>query len=308
MTVPFRRAAAAARAVGGEAAALAGHLLRYPAGLAQEQWALLQPPCPPHHASVPPPASAPEAMPTPATASAHTTAAAHPATAAHTPTACAPGPGPVLLLHGFVDNRSVFSVLRRDLLRHGWQHVHALNYSPFTQDVRAAAVLLGRHVEQARRIHGDQRIAVVGHSLGGLIGRYYVQRLGGDEHVHALVTLGTPHRGTLAARLPGLPPITRQLRPESDLFRELEEAAPDCRTRFAAFWSDLDQLILPARFARLDHPDLKAENILVPDVGHLTLTVHGAVLTGVRRFLLQQPTCEDRPVRQGLQPPGRLTA
>ncbi|WP_377270903.1 esterase/lipase family protein [Peterkaempfera sp. SMS 1(5)a] len=287
MTVPFRRAAVTARAVGGEAAALAGHLLRYPAGIPQEPWPLLPPPCPPHRPSAPGTGGEPPTD-----------------SAAETP----PAPGPVLLLHGFVDNRSVFSVLRRDLLRHGWPHVHALNYSPLTSDVRAAAVLLGRHVEQARRIHGDERIAVVGHSLGGLIGRYYVQRLGGDEHVHSLVTLGAPHRGTFAARLPGLLPITRQLRPESDLFRELELPAPDCRTRFAAFWSDLDQLILPARFARLDHPDLRAENILVPDVGHLTLTVHSEVLTGLRRFLLQQSTCEDRAAQRDVRPPDRLTA
>ncbi|WP_324274364.1 esterase/lipase family protein [Blastococcus brunescens] len=36
---------------------------------------------------------------------------------------------------------------------------------------------------------------VVGHSLGGLIARYHVQRQGGDRRVESLVTLGTPHEG-----------------------------------------------------------------------------------------------------------------
>ena len=52
--------------------------------------------------------------------------------------------------------------------------------------------------------------------MGGLVARYYVQRLGGDVRVHTLVTLGTPHGGTLPARL--FPhPLVRQLRPGSDV-------------------------------------------------------------------------------------------
>ena len=41
---------------------------------------------------------------------------------------------------------------------------------------------------------GYERVHIVGHSLGGLAARYYVSRLGGDAHVHTLVTLGTPMR------------------------------------------------------------------------------------------------------------------
>ena len=109
--------------------------------------------------------------------------------------------------------------------------------------------------------------------MGGLIARYYVQRLGGDERVHTLVTLGTPHAGTLPARL--VPHrLARQLRPGSDLVAELEQPAPDCRTRFLAVWSDLDQMIVPKRNARLDHPDLDARNVLIRGVGHMSLPIH----------------------------------
>jgi hypothetical protein len=38
--------------------------------------------------------------------------------------------------------------------------------------------------------------------MGGLVARYYVQRLGGDERVHTLVTLGTPHAGTMPRPAP----------------------------------------------------------------------------------------------------------
>ena len=85
---------------------------------------------------------------------------------------------------------------------------------------------------------------VVGHSLGGLVARYYVQRLGGDARVHTLVTLGTPHSGTVPAYFLPLR-LGRQLRPGSDLMTELAGPAPGCRTRFLAYWSDLDQMMIP---------------------------------------------------------------
>ncbi|WP_371481085.1 esterase/lipase family protein [Kitasatospora sp. NBC_00315] len=244
---PFRRAAAVARGAGAEAAALAGHLARYPSGLTDE--------------------------PRPATGR-----------------SCPPGPdgptaGPVLFLHGFADNRAVFHPMLRALHRDGRTHLHALNHSPLTSDVRTAAVLLGRHVEWAGRAHSGAPVTLVGHSLGGLIARYYVQRLGGDAHVPLVITLAAPHEGTLAAHLPSPFPVTRQLRPGSDLLTELDRPAPHCRARFTAFWGELDEVVLPARNARLRHPDLRAENIRVPGVGHAGLPVDRRVVEAVRRIL-----------------------
>jgi len=95
--------------------------------------------------------------------------------------------------------------------------------------------------------------------------------------VHTCVTLGTPHQGTQAARL--LPwPLVRQLRPDSELMAELAEPAPGCRTRFLAFYSDVDQLIVPQRRARIDHSDLSARNVRISGVGHLSLPFDGEVV------------------------------
>lgn len=180
---------------------------------------------------------------------------------------------PILLVHGMVDNRSIFTLLRRGLRRRGFHRVVTLNYSPLTRDVRLAATALATRVEQLCEQTGFERIHVIGHSMGGLIARYYVQRLGGDERVHTLVTLGTPHAGTRAAAL--MPhQLARQLRPGSDLVSELAEPAPGCRTRMVAVWSDLDQLIVPKRSARIEHPDLEARNVFVRGVGHMSLPIH----------------------------------
>ncbi|KUO21593.1 lipase family alpha/beta hydrolase [Streptomyces dysideae] len=235
-----------------EIAILAGHLLLYPSGITQER----------RTAPALPSQDDPDT--------------------AQLPTETKP---PVVLLHGFIDNRSVFVLLRRSLAQHGRQQVESLNYSPLTCDIRSAAELLGRHIEEICARTGSRQVDVVGHSLGGLIARYYVQCLGGDLRVRTLVTLGTPHSGTRVVPLANAHPIVRQMRPGSEVLEELTRPAPGCRTHFVSFWSDLDHLMDPLETACVDHPDLMVQNVRVSGIGHLALPVHPAVATGIRQAL-----------------------
>lgn len=51
-----------------------------------------------------------------------------------------------------------------------------------------------------------RRAVLIGHSLGGIDARYALARFGANERVSALVTVGTPHRGTWIAGLAELLP------------------------------------------------------------------------------------------------------
>jgi triacylglycerol lipase len=184
---------------------------------------------------------------------------------------------PILLVHGLVDNRSIFTLLRRNLTHRGFGRVWTMNYRVWTSDVRAAARQLAESVEEICRQTGYDRINIVGHSMGGLIARYYVQRLGGSPRVHTLITLGTPHQGTRTARL--FPRgVCQQLAPGSEIITELAEPAPGAQTRFVCVWSDIDAMISPKQSACLSHPDLVTRNVLVPGVGHLSLPIDGRII------------------------------
>lgn len=226
---------------------------------------------------------------------------AAPSTTTDLPVGAAAGP-PVVLLHGFIDNRSVFVVLRRALTRQGRRHLESLNYSPLTRDIRTAAELLGRHVEEICARTGHSRVDIVGHSLGGLIARYYVQRLGGDRRVRTLVTLGTPHGGTAVAPGAGVHPIVRQMRGGSSVIEELRAPAPGCRTRFVSFWSELDQVMVPVETACVAHPDLDAVNVRVTGIGHLALPVHPTVAAAIREALEAPEAGEDTAPSAGAVP------
>jgi triacylglycerol lipase len=204
---------------------------------------------------------------------------------------------PVLLIHGIMDNRSVFTVFRRALRRRGFGAVLAINYSLLTDDLRSAARAVGEHVDQLREVTGAEKVHIVGHSLGGVIARYYVQRLGGSEFVDSLVTLGSPHTGTNTAYL--LPtPLARQLRPGSEVMAELAAPAPGCTTQFLVVWSRMDQMVVPQRNARLQRPDLDVAQLELRDVGHLALPVDGRVV----RWVVDALCRRDAPSRRNDPP------
>jgi pimeloyl-ACP methyl ester carboxylesterase len=47
--------------------------------------------------------------------------------------------------------------------------------------------------------HPDARLILVGHSMGGIVSRYFLECLGGWKDTRALITFGTPHRGSFMA-------------------------------------------------------------------------------------------------------------
>jgi pSer/pThr/pTyr-binding forkhead associated (FHA) protein len=60
------------------------------------------------------------------------------------------------------------------------------------QDVRQSARQLGAYVEG---LEANQPVIIIAHSLGTLVSRYYIERLGGVDRVQRVILMGGPHRG-----------------------------------------------------------------------------------------------------------------
>lgn len=70
------------------------------------------------------------------------------------------------------------------------------------RDNRVAARKLGRFVDEGLQRLRDQgaakpRAVLIAHSMGGLVARYWLEVLGGWSQCRALITFGTPHRGSV---------------------------------------------------------------------------------------------------------------
>ncbi len=137
------------------------------------------------------------------------------------------GQPPVLLIHGYLATRGSLHLLERQLVDRG--HI-VISYPLGTVnwgDIRDSAGLIARKVESIVAQTGVTRIDVVGHSLGGLVGLYYLKRLGGRHRVRRLIMLGTPTQGTWSAIF-GLVTVplglaSLQLLPGSPFLRELAD-------------------------------------------------------------------------------------
>lgn len=177
---------------------------------------------------------------------------------------------PVLLVHGFGHNRSAWMVLERHLRKAGFTSVHTFNYNPLVHDVPQIAARLAERVQLLKSVTGAERVHLVGHSLGGVVIRWFVQELGGADVVDTAVTVASPHQGTLAALSVAAAPFGRtakQLLPGSDVMHKLASSPLPAQVRWVAYYSNLDLLIQPGSSGKLDG----AVNILVKDHGHLSI-------------------------------------
>ena len=83
------------------------------------------------------------------------------------------------------------------------------NYFAFPYDWRRDNRVIAKRLEasamdwlkawRASSGNADAKLVLIGHSMGGLVARYFIECLGGWQVTRTLMTLGTPHRGSLNA-------------------------------------------------------------------------------------------------------------
>jgi pimeloyl-ACP methyl ester carboxylesterase len=161
----------------------------------------------------------------------------------------------------------------------GHRRIYAFGYEDGTIEDHAEG--LKGFVDSILRTTGETRVDIVAHSLGGIISRYAIQRLGLRDTVRTLVTMATPHQGTYAAQYANTT-LTRSLRPASDVIRNLNaEDLTDYPMRFFSIFSDRDVYVVPAE--GMTHPG--AENVFLPDVSHSQYLVSAQVFRVVSSCL-----------------------
>ncbi len=132
----------------------------------------------------------------------------------------------VVLVHGFLATAGVFRPLRVRLERDADARVASFSHAPGL-GVRRIADQLASLVD---RIPHGTRIHLVGHSLGGVVARWYVQEMQGHERVAQTISIATPFGGArIAERLRVF--VGNDLHAASDVLTRLRHGAHDGEAR-----------------------------------------------------------------------------
>ena len=173
-------------------------------------------------------------------------------------------PNPVLLIHGIFDTIRIFEKMSRYLKKLGWE-VYSLNLVP-----NYGILGLDKLAEQVadyvnKTFPPNQPLDLIGFSMGGIVSRYYVQRLGGIDKVENFITISAPHIGTLTGYALNLAaPI--QMRPKSNFLENLnQDIALLDKTNFTSIWTPYDAMILPPKSSQVPvGRDIKIDVFLHP--------------------------------------------
>ena len=170
---------------------------------------------------------------------------------------------PLLLIHGWFGTRGALFLLERYLKKKGYP-VFSINLGvPNIRNIEENAQLVCIKVARlVKRLHLN-KIDVLGHSMGGLIGLWGCKKLDLHRHVEQLICVGTPFQGTKMAYV-GMPLFglvsqsLRQMTPNSSFLQRLHEGPLPANVAIYCFAARND-LVVPIDSAILDG----AKNIMV---------------------------------------------
>lgn len=184
-----------------------------------------------------------------------------------------PGGGPpIVFIHGYMMNRACFFVLYWRLRRMGYRNLYALNLRPLIGALSGQAEGLVRLLRMVASGAQNQPLYLIGHSQGGLLLRWVAGGSGHGLNIAKIITLGSPHRGTRIAHL-GFGANARDLEPDSASLTALPETI---EAPLVAFYSDLDQIILPAESAKFGDA-----NRFFSETGHFALLYRAPVFASI---------------------------
>ena len=185
---------------------------------------------------------------------------------------------PVVLVHGYLCNHRVWNVMSHRL-RGAGHPVLAVDLEPLFTSIDLYAPLIEQAVLALCRQTGAEKVALIGHSMGGLAIRAWM-RSHGTGRVARVITLGTPHAGT---RIDPKPRTDngKQMLLRSVWLQELATSeTASTRSLMRIGITPHDNIVYAQRAQVLDGVPITAFDGL----GHLELCLHG----GVIEWVLQQ--------------------
>ncbi|MEB3323796.1 MAG: alpha/beta fold hydrolase [Cyanobacteriota bacterium] len=154
---------------------------------------------------------------------------------------------PLVLVHGMLDTSAVFDGLQRELAgRRDPLLIPDLPLRLGRTPVEEGAQQLGRTIEAA--FGREQPLDLLGFSMGGVIARYWIQKLEGYRRTRRFLSVGSPQQGTLTAQpwpgwlFGGIADLKQGSALLEGLNSDLDQLS---RIECHSYYSPLDLVVLP---------------------------------------------------------------
>jgi len=105
---------------------------------------------------------------------------------------------PIILIHGLWNTSSIFSSITSKLDDIGIEYfAPTLKHSYGMTSILDLTNKLNELILEKYGL--EKEIDILGFSMGGIIGRYWLQKFNGYKRTRRLISIGSPHKGTLMA-------------------------------------------------------------------------------------------------------------
>jgi len=131
---------------------------------------------------------------------------------------------PIILIHGLWNTSEIFSSLtsKLDELEIDYFAPNLSHSYGMTSIIQLTNLLNDLILEK----YGfEQELDILGFSMGGIIGRYWIKQFNGYKRTNRFITVGSPHKGTLASQLVPKYPFRgiSEMKINSKLLRQLSK-------------------------------------------------------------------------------------
>ena len=160
---------------------------------------------------------------------------------------------PIVLIHGLWNTSEIFALITSKLDEKGIEYfAPTLEHAWGKTSIIELTKLLDKLILEKYGL--EKEIDILGFSMGGIIGRYWIKKFNGYIRTRRFITVGSPHRGTIAAQLvPSYPFLgISEMKINSSLLKDLSNLNYllrdiDCIS-FFTYW---DLMVFPGWRANL---------------------------------------------------------
>lgn len=188
---------------------------------------------------------------------------------------------PILLVHGYINNGSVWLIFKKRLEALGFGPIYVINLGHPFRSIASYAEKVREKAKEIEKETNRSDLILIGHSMGGLVASYYATQMANT--VTDVITIATPLQGTPVAHI-ALGPNGKEMRPKSLLLEKMREGMKNSSTtHFFHVATKSDQLVIPGESAIFkENP-----HFLLEDLGHASLLYSKRVNRQVAKWLKQ---------------------